>query len=223
MSGAARAGIELAITASSRVPSLALRDQQGQVHVVAPHDRSAGDLTNLIAESFTQWGHGPEALTSIRLDLGPGSYTGLRVAVTFARTCRQFQDVTIHTCTSLELMALSALREDLVATTDQVRPVLDARRRRFHHALVAMDGLRVVQDPSAVEIETLHQQMQRGEVILAAQPLHAALAPKAAELGARLIEPPPWDARLMFDERLHPIETDSADLEPLYLMGSYAE
>ena len=101
MNDTARGGIELAITASDRSPSIAMRDQSGQVQVITSGDRSAGDLTNLIADSFTRWELRPHDLNAIRLDLGPGSYTGLRVAVTFARTNRQFQGVTVHTCTSL--------------------------------------------------------------------------------------------------------------------------
>ena len=200
-----------------------MRDEHGEVHVIAPADRSLGDLTNMIADSFTKWRRNPAELTSIRLDLGPGSYTGLRVAVTFARTCRQFRGVTVHTCTSLQLIALSALRNDLVTTTNRVRPVLDARRQRYHHALIAMEDLRILEEPSAVELAALHTQMGPGETIVAPEALHPQLAGRASELGARVVEPTTWDAGLLFDTRLSLAETDSADLEPLYLMGSYAE
>lgn len=223
MSSAVQGDIELAISASDRLPSIALRGPDGEIRVEAPTSRTAGDLTKLIADSFERWGHQPGQLRAIRLDLGPGSYTGLRVAVTFARTARQFQGVTVHTCTSLQLIALSALCAGMVTDGDQVRPVLDARRQRFHHALVATDGLQVLEAPAAVGLDELRSRIQEREVLLAAQPLHEVLAATVSDRGARLIAPPPWNAKLLFDDRLNLAATESVDLEPLYLMGSYAE
>lgn len=216
-------GLELAISASERFPSVALRGADGVVKVDAPTDRLAGDLTALIADSFTRHGHLPGDLTAIRLDLGPGSYTGLRMAVTFARTAQQFQGVTVHTCTSLQLMTLAALRADALLSGDRVRPVLDARRQRYHHALVATEDLRLLEAPAAVPLDVLLGRVQPDEVILATTALHDALGAAVSDRGARLIEPSPWNAALMFDELLILRETASEDLEPLYLMGSYAE
>jgi len=223
VSSTVQCGIELAISASDRLPSVAVRNSDGEIRVEAPTDRTAGDLTGLIADSFARWGHQPDELRAIRLDLGPGSYTGLRVAVTFARTARQFQGVTVHTCTSLQLIALAALREKMVTNDDRVRPVLDARRQRYHHALVATDGLQVLEAPSAVGLDELRDRIQANEVLLAAEPLHETLATTVLDRGAKLIAPPPWNAKLLFDDRLDLTATESADLEPLYLMGSYAE
>ena len=223
MSNTVQGGIELAISASDSLPSVAVRNSDGEIRVAAPTDRTAGDLTGLIADSFARWGHQPDELRAIRLDLGPGSYTGLRVAVTFARTARQFQGVTVHTCTSLQLIALAALREEMVTDNDHVRPVLDARRQRYHHALVATDGLQVLEAPSAVGLDELRDRIQVDEVLLAAEPLHETLSTAVSDRGAKLIAPPSWNAKLLFDDRLDLTATESADLEPLYLMGSYAE
>lgn len=223
MSQIAQGDIELAISASNRMPSIALRIPDGTVQVVAPTDRSAGDLTALIADSFADYGYQPSALGSIRLDLGPGSYTGLRVAVTFARIAQQFQNVTIQTCTSLQLIALAALRAGLVSSSDRIRPILDARRQRYHHALIAGDTLQTLQAPAAVEMAELLKSVQEQEVLLAASSIHDDLQDLVTNRQARLVEPPQWNAALMFDQSLTLSAAASEDLEPLYLMGSYAE
>lgn len=223
MSQAMQGDIELAISASDRIPSIALRTPDGTIQVVAPTDRNAGDLTALIADSFAEHGYQPSALRAIRLDLGPGSYTGLRVAVTFTRIVQQYQNVTVHTCTSLQLIALAALRAELVTSSDRIRPVLDARRQRYHHALIAGDTLHTLQAPAAVKMAELLESVEDKEVLLAASPIHDVLQDLATSRDARLIEPPPWNAALLFDQRLTLSQACPEDLEPLYLMGSYAE
>ena len=223
MSQAMQGDIELAISASNRMPSIALRTPDGTIQVAAPTDRNAGDLTALIADSFAEHGYQPSALRAIRLDLGPGSYTGLRVAVTFARIAQQFQNVTVHTCTSLQLIALAALRAELVSSSDRIRPVLDARRQRYHHALIAGDTLHTLQAPAAVKMAELLKSVEGQEVLLAASPIHDVLQDLVTNRDARLIEPPPWNAALLFDQRLTLSQACTEDLEPLYLMGSYAE
>src|SRR5262245_47233419 len=95
----------LAVSASGRRYSCALRLESGTV-LEDPSDQA--ELAAVVERLFARAGLAPTALAELRLDLGPGSYTGLRVAVTFARTLQVLGGIRVRTATSLELLALRA-------------------------------------------------------------------------------------------------------------------
>jgi len=171
-----------------------------------------------------QFGQAPAALGEVRLDLGPGSYTGLRIAVTFARTLHTFLEIPVLTVTSPQLMALAAWRDGLAAESRPIRPILDARRNRFHHALVEYaGGVQLTQSPRAVEREELLESIQSREVLLADEALHPMLQEATERVGATLVRAIPVSADLLFHQQLQLLTRTGDQLEPLYLMGSYAE
>lgn len=213
-------GLALGISASARAFSIAVRDPDGTITTARPDTGGAGDLSATIADLFDERGYAPCDITELRLDIGPGSYTGLRVAVTFARVTAAFRDVPVRISTSLELTALAAWNHGDVAADRIVRPVLDARRNRFHHAPVRMgEHVELVAEPIATEFAALAAAIGPAETLLADDALHEQLrATLAPVLGLAR-----WDASALFDPRLRPRESSVAALEPLYLMGSYAE
>jgi tRNA threonylcarbamoyl adenosine modification protein YeaZ len=215
--------VALGITASSRGFSVAVRRDDGSVHVSDPTAaKGASDITAVVAAMFQRCGATPRQLAEIRLDLGPGSYTGLRVAVTFARVTAHFQDIPVRTTTSLELMALAAWNANAARDCATIRPVLDARRNRFHHAAVRMDDTAtLLSEPRATELEELLNSIQDGETLLTTPAVRATLDALAKEVV--FVEPAPFDAALLFNTRLGTRATAIDELEPLYLMGSYAE
>jgi len=176
---------------------------------------------------FDRAGVPPRSLRELRLDLGPGSYTGLRVAVTFARTLQALGDVTVRTATSLELLALRAFTERGVDRDATVRPVLDARRSRFHHAAVRIEEhVALTEPPAAVPLEALLDAIGDRDVLLvdAKVRTHLEDAVKARE-GVTLVqdEDQRLAPELLFHPLLAPRITPAEGLEPLYLMGSYAD
>ncbi len=88
---------------------------------------------------------------------------------------------------------------------------------------MAAADLRLLDEPAAEAPEAVLAAIEDGEVLVAEASLHAQLEATAVARQARLLEPPEWNAGLLFDPRLHLVETAAIDLEPLYLMGSYAE
>ena len=213
-------GVALGISASDRSFSVAIRDVDGVITTAHPEATGAGDLTATVAALFDDQGHSPSEITELRLDVGPGSYTGLRVAVTFARVTSAFRDVPILTATSLELAALAVWNRGDISTDQVLRPVLDARRHRFHHAPVRChEHVELVADPIATEFEVLAAAIGSEETLLAEVALHERLS----TIHTSILAPIPWDAAALFDARLRPRITTTDALEPLYLMGSYAE
>ena len=214
--------VSLALSASRGPCAVALRDANGAVHEAAETD--AATLAVAVRTLFADAGLSPHDLGELRVDLGPGSYTGLRVALTFARTLQTFTGVPVLAATSLELAALVAWTELGVEATRTVRPVLDARRGKLHHAALRLDRtIATVEPPRAEPLPALAAALHRGEVIVAERALHALLQPHARAHGVDLQTPGTHCGRHLFHPALAPRATEPADLEPLYLMGSYAE
>ncbi len=213
--------VALGITTRDSGFSIALRTEDGTVTLARACGENTRNLTATVAAAFVQAGLRPRDLSELRLDIGPGSYTGLRVAVTFARVAHSFHDVSVRTVTSLQLMALASWASGDVDGDCPIRPVLDARRQRFYHARIRLgDRAALSEAPRATAADEVHESISSDETVVAAGALHPLLATSRAKA---LIEPAPFDARLLFDGRLALCEPPSDGLEPLYLMGSYAE
>ena len=212
--------VALGITTEASGFSVALR-AKNTVTLAQPCGGNSRNLTAMVAATFVQAGLRPRDLSELRLDLGPGSYTGLRVAVTFARVAQSFHDVSVRTVTSLQLMALACWASGDVDGDCAIRPVLDARRQRFHHARVLLsDRATLDEAPRATTADAVLESISSEETVVAAADLHPLLAMSRSKA---LIEPVPFDATLLFDERLALSEPPIEGIEPLYLMGSYAK
>ncbi len=212
--------LELAICASSRQATLATRDADGRV-VAAPMDQAKGRGSTLIAsiaEALANTGHGPRDIARILIDRGPGSYTGLRVALTFARTLHAWTNTPVFGVTSLELATAQAFAPTEAAT---VLATMDAHRNRLHGATlrVTEDSIHLATPPAAQEPATWTAPATAAEFLLATKEVAAQVAPNHPNRDWPTIE-----ATTLFDPRLSPTPLEAKeDFEPLYLMGSYAE
>ncbi|MBK8100264.1 MAG: tRNA (adenosine(37)-N6)-threonylcarbamoyltransferase complex dimerization subunit type 1 TsaB [Planctomycetes bacterium] len=218
---------ELALSASNATghcaASAALRWPDGRVEFAATTGTQRGDPVALVARLCRGAGVRPEQIRELRLDLGPGSYVGLRGAVTFARFLQHFGSVPVLATDSLTLIA-SANRPH-AQSGRRVVVVLDARRGRMHVAPLQWQsaGWRPEAAPAALAGERLPELLRTGDLLLATPSLHATLAPMAQAVGVELMAPAPADARELFAIGVPMRTAGAADLEPLYLMGSYAE
>lgn len=213
--------VALALCASGPTFSVAVRTVDGKVSELEVEGRRQNaELTALIDRVLLQHGLRPADIGELRVDRGPGSYTGLRTAITFVRVLAAFSHVQVRAATSLELLALAAWERGLAPRDRPVRPILDARRGRAYTARVEWTsaGVRASQPPSAVATGSLADIVCGDETVLLAAACRAWLPDST-----RVIDPPPAAARDLFHIALpcEPIELDH--LEPLYLMGSYAE
>jgi len=119
-------------------------------------------LRDVLAEA----GVGAEQLDAIAVGKGPGSYTGMRIGVTIAKTLSWVWNVPVVGVSSLEALALGAYNAGLTAPTDPavpaeqewIVPLMDARRGQVYTALfhaagypagwqrLEEDGIRLMED-----------------------------------------------------------------------------
>jgi len=189
-----------------------------------PDPGSRADLPAAAFEVCRRAGVPPREIAEVRVDVGPGSYVGLRVAVTLARFLQRENGARLLAATSLELMACAAARHHGLAG-EHVHVLLDARRGRWHaaHLRVTGDSVRTVGDPQALPPAHALTSLTENAVVVADPAMHEALAATARERNLRVLAPEPVDAWMLFDARLALLDREPAELEPLYLMGTYAD
>lgn len=86
-------------------------------------------------------------LSSVIVGIGPGSYTGLRIALTIAKMICSFMDIPLKTISTLFLM--SSGHDGLVV------PIIDARRGNFFSAAYNNDTILEDKLRTKEEIESL--------------------------------------------------------------------
>ena len=185
-----------------------------------------GDLASLVAGVCARAGLAPAAVRRLRVDVGPGSYTGLRVVLTFVRFLQHFGGASVEAVDSLALLAARA--STLPAPPGGVRRVrvlLDARRARVHTQVfdVTPAAIVAVSAAVAVPLPDVLRELAPGQDVLVPAGLPAALRDALAAAGAQVHEQARVTAAAMLREPLPFTPACSADLEPRYLMASYSE
>lgn len=105
MVSAAQRKLILAVSASTKKASLALGDGQTNLSLENPIPRKHSEFLNLaLDELLKKMGASAHELTEVRVDQGPGSFTGERAAVSFAKTLAFSLDLPILATTSLRLL-----------------------------------------------------------------------------------------------------------------------
>lgn len=135
----------LAVDTSSRVGSVALARGPtllAQTLFSAPLQHSA-EVLPAIAQLLDRFGRRPGDLAQVHVATGPGSFTGLRIAVTIAKIMHLANRTDIVTVNSLDVIAANtgdaspqSLAQDSPGTAvDHLAVVLDAKRGEFYAAV----------------------------------------------------------------------------------------
>ncbi|MCB9877469.1 MAG: tRNA (adenosine(37)-N6)-threonylcarbamoyltransferase complex dimerization subunit type 1 TsaB [Planctomycetes bacterium] len=217
--------IALAVTGSNlcgdRPFSAALRRADGAITTAHSPAGERGDLAVLCRELCSAAGVAPAQVKQVVTDVGPGSYTGLRVAVTFVRFLQGFGGCSVEAVDSLALLAHHALQG---RDASSVQVMLDARRGRYHMARFAVEGavLRELEPAAAVETDAALARVSAGDVVVAPAALLAQLDALLRERAATGLVAEGLGAEALFASGLPRREAAAVDLEPRYLMASYA-
>jgi tRNA threonylcarbamoyladenosine biosynthesis protein TsaB len=139
--------LTLAIETSSRVGSVALALDQhvlGQTAFSAPMQHSA-EIFPAIVELLGRSPYGPSDLGEVHISIGPGSFTGLRIAVAAAKVMHLANGVRIVAVNSLDAIAANvkdapsgeAFHSNSKESSDPCRlaTLLDAKRGQFYTAV----------------------------------------------------------------------------------------
>ena len=113
----------------------------------------------------------PDDLHAVSVSGGPGSYTGLRVGVSFAKAMCFALDMPLISVDTLESLAIAARdalagREDLQKDT-LYYPNIDARRMEVYIAAFDDSGIRILPNSAMIiEENTFEQQTKAGKKIV---------------------------------------------------------
>ena len=99
--------------------------------------RHAAELLPAVEGLCRDHGLRPDAVDEVYVSGGPGSFTGLRIGVTFARTLALACGAKIVRVPTLTVIAQNALEASEAPAT--VAVVLDAKRRRIFAAVFALE------------------------------------------------------------------------------------
>lgn len=91
----------------------------------------------------------PNDIDKIIVVNGPGSFTGIRVGVTIAKTYAYSLKKEIITISSLEAMAISSKEDDIIKV-----PLIDARRGYVYGAIYSKDNMPILK-PQYISLESL--------------------------------------------------------------------
>ena len=92
----------------------------------------------------------PNDIDKIIVVNGPGSFTGIRVGVTIAKTYAYSLKKEIVTISSLEAMAISNKEDNIIKV-----PLIDARRGYVYGAIYSKDNMPILK-PQYISLETLN-------------------------------------------------------------------
>lgn len=148
----------LCIETGSTVCSVALGNSEGIVasaEIVDSRAHSA-QLSLLVDRICTQAAVDLSQIDAVAVSKGPGSYTGLRIGVSFAKGVAFALGKPLIAVGSLEAMAAGALeqyRETLLAEHTLLCPMIDARRMEVYSALFNLN-LDTIEPVNAVVVDS---------------------------------------------------------------------
>lgn len=149
----------LAFDTSSQALSVALTEDDTLLGKIDLNIKKNHSITLMPAIDFlmTNAGLEPEDLDRIAVAQGPGSYTGLRIAVTTAKTLASTLNIDLVGVSSLAAIAAN------VDVAGKVVPLIDARRQNVY-AGIYENGLSVSQEQH-IELDTLMETLKKEETL----------------------------------------------------------
>ncbi|MFC1762244.1 tRNA (adenosine(37)-N6)-threonylcarbamoyltransferase complex dimerization subunit type 1 TsaB [Planctomycetota bacterium] len=157
----------LAIETSSRLGSIALgHGPRPQVErIFSGPLRHSSEILPTLETLLAEMGQAPPAIKQVYLSIGPGSFTGLRIAVSMAKAMHLANSCQIVPISSLDTIAAN-VNTAIISTCYRIIPLLDAKRGQFfaacyhHYPQQDLRVEKVTEDTllTADEIQTLCQQ-----------------------------------------------------------------
>ena len=168
----------LAIETTGKYGSAAVIDEEGRIWSAESREEMnhLKGIISLIDEALGLAGISKNDLTHIAASIGPGSFTGIRIGVTTARTMAQMLKIPCIAVSSIEALAEGSLSAAISANALYVVPIINARRHQTYGAIYEAEFT------SDYEHQTLNTISEEKQYMI--EELLAALSAKIAELEA---------------------------------------
>ena len=192
--------------------------------------RSAQTLAPAIDHALLLAGKQPSDVRLLATTVGPGSFTGLRVGVTMAKTLAYALGCDVIGLNTLDVLAAQVPAESLTAGS-RVHAVLDAQRRELFVARCEASGeggalRRLNEGETILPGETWLQTLRAGDVVIGSgiKRWQDKLPAGVTVADAEFQEPQATTTgRLALGEYERGRRDDFWTLSPLYIRPSYAE
>jgi len=129
----------LAVETSSRTGSVALArgDNLLDQHTFSAPLRHSAEIFPAISRLLDRFALSRTQIDQIHLSIGPGSFTGLRIAVTIAKTMALANAVSVVAVNSLDTIAANLAGESIAdgRPPERIATILDAKRGQFYAAV----------------------------------------------------------------------------------------
>jgi tRNA threonylcarbamoyladenosine biosynthesis protein TsaB len=132
----------LALETSGQIGSVAIGTPAGVVAVERlPVDmRHAGELMPAVQRLLQQHAWPADSITDVFLSIGPGSFTGLRIAVSIARTLAWSIKARIVAVPTMHALARNALLAEADPPPAHVATIIDAKRAQVFTACYRLEA-----------------------------------------------------------------------------------
>ena len=127
----------LAIETTGKYGSASVIDDEGRIWSAESREEMnhLKGIISLIDEALKAADITKDDLTHIAASIGPGSFTGIRIGVTTARTMAQMLDIPCIAVSSIEALAEGSLSAAISADALYVVPIINARRHQTYGAI----------------------------------------------------------------------------------------
>ena len=154
----------LAVETSGRMGSVAIAEGDlllAETAFSAPMRHSA-EIFQAITDLLTRLGHSPKQINHVYISIGPGSFTGLRIAVTIAKAMHiANNNVKIVAVDTLDVIAANAADHisKKNAPISKIATILDAKRNQFFIAVYQNRNGKLVKilDDGLMTTEQFHE------------------------------------------------------------------
>lgn len=156
--------MRIALETSTRSGSVAAaRGDEVRESALSDGAAHARDLLPRLEELLATWGAAPDEIQAIAVDVGPGSYTGLRIGIATAQGLARATGAATIGVASGEVAAFAALAPGQTAVH-----LLDARSGELYlaHYRRTDDDVEVLLAPTVVPVDEIERHLPPADVVL---------------------------------------------------------
>lgn len=142
--------LTLGIDTSTMTATVGLSDGEKEIvsYEITEGVFNSEELIDMINDMFSHVKYDLKDVELFAVGVGPGSFTGTRIAVTIARTFAQVMNKPIVGVSSLRAMSMIDTNEDVLV-------LVDAKRKRAYYGMYSKNGKEELIKDSVLEIDNI--------------------------------------------------------------------